>query len=615
MLTSEERRFLEQCVTIDGDGNVVGKDNTVQITRVTADTYTVQKDQRQITVTMQDLRRVFNIERSQIGVVGDHATIYGGINFYQHAAPRRADAATLAAAQKKLADMPTDELPAHASLPHGSRMPLAHNNLFVGREQDLQALAQALKGGQTTAIGQIAAATGLGGIGKTQLASEFVHRYGQYFAGGVFWLSFADPAGIRAEIATCGGPSALDLPNFAALSFEDQVRRVLSAWQSPLPRLLVFDNCEAEALLAQWRPPTGGARVLVTSRCGTWNPALGVETLRLDVLPRPESVALLRKHRPDLSVVDAEAIADELGDLPLALHLAGHFLAVYQHTSFGAPADYLKRLRAEGLDHPSLVESGETLPTAHARHVGRTFALSYERLDSQEPTDTLALDLLARAAYFAPGEIIPRALLLATLDLPEDDDAVERQAADALARLIGLGLLDEEKTGALLVHRLLAAFARQTTTEDAAQMAVEEALLAEANRLNNAGFPEPLLAWQPHLYAVTNVALAREDERAAALCNTLGYHLDMIGDYAAARPYLERALAIWEEVLGPQHPDTALSLNNLSLLCCYEGKLEEAADFMRKALTIWRELLGPNHPHTQKAWQSLAAIEEQSQQD
>ena len=55
-------------------------------------------------------------------------------------------------------------------------------------------------------------------------------------------------------------------PDFGDLSFEDQVREVMSAWQSALPRLLVFDNCEDEALLAQWRPPTGGCRVLVTSR-------------------------------------------------------------------------------------------------------------------------------------------------------------------------------------------------------------------------------------------------------------------------------------------------------------------------------------------------------------
>ena len=63
-------------------------------------------------------------------------------------------------------------------------MPIARNALFVGREEDLKALARALKAGGTAAVGQVATVTGLGGIGKTQLASEFVYRYGQYSRAG-----------------------------------------------------------------------------------------------------------------------------------------------------------------------------------------------------------------------------------------------------------------------------------------------------------------------------------------------------------------------------------------------------------------------------------------------
>ena len=46
---------------------------------------------------------------------------------------------------------------------------------------------------------------------------------------------------------------------------------------------------------------------------------------------------------------------------------------------------------------------------------------------------------------------------------------------------------------------------------------------------------------------------------------------------APARSYYERALAIRETVLGPEHPDTATSRNNLGILCCYEGEREAAA--------------------------------------
>ena len=110
-----------------------------------------------------------------------------------------------------------------------------------------------------------------------------------------------------------------------------------------LPRLLVFDNCEDEELLEAWLPRGGGCRVIVTSRRSYWSAGLGVEAVPLGLLDRPDSIALLRKHRPDLEGdnADLDAIAGELGDLPLALHLAGSFLTRYRHADFGDPARYL----------------------------------------------------------------------------------------------------------------------------------------------------------------------------------------------------------------------------------------------------------------------------------
>jgi len=151
-----------------------------------------------------------------------------------------------------------DALPPRAPLPAGSRMPLAANPLFVGRGEELLQVAAALEGGDTTvALGQVVASTGLGGLGKTQLAVEFVHRYGRLFPGGVFWLSFASADEIPLQVAACAGPG------FESRSVEERVRLVKDGWQGATPRLLVFDNCEEEGLLEAWRPPSGGCRVLV----------------------------------------------------------------------------------------------------------------------------------------------------------------------------------------------------------------------------------------------------------------------------------------------------------------------------------------------------------------
>ena len=158
------------------------------------------------------------------------------------------------------------------------------------------------------------------------------------------------------------------------------------------------------------------------------------------------------------------------------------------------------------------------------------------------------------------------------------------------------------------MHRLVAEFARGSDGGEEARNAVEESLLTEAIRLNNAGIPGPLLAWQPHLRAITEIARRQETTNAAGLCNTLGYHLWMIGDYSGGRPYYERALAINEKVLGAERPDTARSLNNLGVLLQSQGDLAAARPYYERALAIWEKALGAEHPDTAKSLNNLGGL-------
>ena len=125
---------------------------------------------------------------------------------------------------------------------------------------------------------------------------------------------------------------------WSELKLPDQVRLMREAWAAPTPRLLIFDNCEDAALLETSRPTSGGCRILITSRQDVWPASMGVLALPLTVLPRVESLALLGKHRADLAEHPAlDALAAEVGDLPLALHLAG---------SYSKPIQVVKRSRA-----------------------------------------------------------------------------------------------------------------------------------------------------------------------------------------------------------------------------------------------------------------------------
>lgn len=516
----------------------------------------------------------------------------------------------LAPTPPQATQMPMDTIPPLAPLPPGSRMPLRRNPLFVGRLEQLCQVARRLNVGKAAEDGQpeIVAVTGLGGIGKTQLACEFVHRYGQFFVGGVFWLSCADPATIPVEVAACGGGAGMHLsPDFAMLSLDEQVEQVLSAWKHPTPRLLVFDNCEEEALLDAWQPTHGGCQVLITSRRHHWNPALGVQTLPLDVLPRHDSLALLHMFRPDVMPDDPDLnrIADVLGDLPLALHLAGSFLAHYHAVQ--TPAQYLQRLQVPTMLDDRSLQHAKLSPTKHVQHVARTFEQSYERLDPTDTTDDLARMLLARAACFAPGEPLPRWLLLQTLDLPEDDTDRALVAEDALTRLIDLGLLDPDGD-ALRLHRLLVAFVRTVAVEAMAQQAVETTILRVVDAVNQTDDFRAVLAVQPHLRFIAHAAQPRADERTAALYSALGTHVHWLGTYGEAQAYHERAVAIRERVLEQDHPDTARSLHSLGASLWEQGEYAGARSYYERALAMQEQVLGRNHPDTACSLHSLGIV-------
>jgi tetratricopeptide (TPR) repeat protein len=466
-------------------------------------------------------------------------------------------------------------------------MRFSRNQFFVGRIENLLTLARMFRSGGVPVV----SLTGLGGTGKTQLACEFVHRYGQFFEGGVFWLSFADPNAVTTEVAACGGKGYLNLgPGFAKFALDDKVRVVMEAWHNELPRLLVFDNCESEALLGEWRPKYGGCRILVTSQYTSWDASLGVERLPVGTLTRAESISLLQKYRPDLDANNAILgnIASYVGDLPLALHLAGSYLKRYQADI--QPISYMEELESSpALNHESFI--GETSsPTGHDPNIEKTFMLTYNQLDGANRIDSLALQLLARAVYFAPGELIPRDLLKATLEISDDAHTV-RERAKALGRLTDLGLLETEAAGRVRLHQLLVIFVKTVMSDKRAQSAVEQTVLIEARRLSDTTDPLNILSLQPHMRAVTEGARQRVDEQAAYLCNEFGFHLDLVGDFQGARQYFEYALAISRQVHGEIHPDTAWILTNFGIHLRKVGNLQTAQNYFQDALGIYEQVL------------------------
>ena len=507
--------------------------------------------------------------------------------------------------------IPTDHIPDVGPLPAGSHMPLRRNDFFVGRGWDLQALAQALHSEQVAAVNQIqvAAATGMGGMGKTQLACEFVHRYGQFFPGGVFWINFEEADAVPAKIAECGGVGRLDLtPAYSELSQEQQVILVENEWRKPTLRLLVFDNCEDERLLHRWIPKTGGCRVLVTSRRQVWDRALRVHTHSLGVLYPHESVNLLVQLSEINEPTILEQLADEVGHLPLALHLAGKYL--FQYKRFTNPTEYLSELQNPHLlEHPSFTKSGIS-PTGHSHHVWKTFALSYEKLLSGNKKDEIARELMINASHFAPGEPIWSDLLVRTLSGFEDNARWRFRSQEAYLRLLELGLIEVGSHNIYRLHRLIALFVQSMESERVAASieAIEDVVFEETTRINAEGFPLPLLAKQLHLRSVTDLAKAREDKRGARLCQVMGEHLRQTGDFKSAIDYFSKALTIWDSMSDASPTDLAYCHHKLGQIRREQNDLELAEPLLE---TAWLErvaIFGPAHPEVAASLNELGRL-------
>lgn len=450
-----------------------------------------------------------------------------------------------------LHSIPTNEVPELKDLPEHSRVPFARNPLFTGRKDALKELSSALLAGRNTVV------MGIGGIGKTQLVTEFVHRYGYYFAGGVYWLDFSSSSRIEVEVALCGVAMGLS-EHYDRLDSSEKAVLVRSAWESPLPRLVIFDNCESENLLSQWRPASGGTRVLVTTRRLTWDVSLGIQEVRLKPLNSDEGSSLLRRFQEDLDNATALKIHRELGGLPLAIHLAGSYLRRYRGVV--QAETYLMELRRPTLlEHPSLQGlSASTSPTAHIMHVGRTFTLSYQRLDDIEDIDILAKALLARVGCFAPGEPVPWRILLATLlrwgEREHYELIEELRTLEALFRLAELGLVEVEQDYTVTVHPLISAFVQTVTSVEEAYLDVEAVIVEEAQSSMHLDRGIHPLIIQKHLHHLTDSNRDTSEYSKAILNCLLGTHLRMFGNSSQAASYFERALKYWEQRIGVEQP-------------------------------------------------------------
>jgi len=475
----------------------------------------------------------------------------------------------------------TPRFPGHA--PAISNLP-PRNPAFSGRRAPLQELRRALTAGPTAAVVQQATVHGLGGVGKTQLAVEYAYRHATDY-DIVWWIAAERPVTIPGQLS--GLARRLGVPELS-----DQAQMLASLWDELRQRdrwLLIYDNAESLRDIAAYRPPSGDGRIVITSRSTLWGTAARV---RLDVLRRAEGVMFLRRRTGATDKQALDALAETLGDLPLALEQAAAYIEETKMT----PSDYLALFREHETE---LLAFGA--PTTTEQTVATVWQVSLNRARAQEST---AEDLLALCAFLAP-DAIPRALLRdhATV-LPEALAMTVRHrlSYNAVVSIVGRYSLITLTPETLAVHRLVQSVTRASLTDRArqqwAQVAVRLIFRAFPRGSSNPATWPACLPLLPHALATVDhaKALGIELEGAALLLNEIGVYSWARSELVQAKELHQRALALDEAHFGSDHLAVANSLNNLGLVLWDLVDLGGARAAHERALAIREARLGPDHP-------------------
>ncbi|MCW2913476.1 MAG: hypothetical protein JWN52_1544 [Actinomycetia bacterium] len=467
------------------------------------------------------------------------------------------------------------------------------NISFTGRGDLLDELHARLSQGTTAVLPE--ALHGMGGVGKSQIAIEYVYRHTQDY-DLIWWIPAERPGQIQQGLAELAAQLGLKVSQEVNVA----VPAVIEALRLGLPYrnwLLVFDNAEQLDEVREFFPTNGPGKILVTSRNQAWTSV--ASSLEVDVFAREESMQLLRLRGPEISDSDADELAEILGDLPLAIEQAAVWLA---ETGMQVE-EYLHLFREKHDKAAELLR--DAAPVAYELPVAAAWNVSLDQLRVSDPA---ALQLLQVCAFFAP-EPISRRLLVGTRNIDGPAELME-----ALADPIKLGRAIRainqyalakisHRHNTIMLHRLVQrVLVGQMSPQEAAELRhCGHQLLAKADP--NA--PDLAVHWQQYADLLPHVLYSDiidcDDAWARQLVLNEIDFLYQWGDHQGFLDLAQKAVEVWTQKLGEDHEQTLTAGLHLGRALRLQGRFSEAYERHVRVRDILAEDRGMEDERTLEA--------------
>jgi tetratricopeptide (TPR) repeat protein/DNA-binding XRE family transcriptional regulator len=494
--------------------------------------------------------------------------------------------------------------------PKMQNLPFPPNPFFTGRQSELLQISRLFEQNERIAISQPISVSGLGGIGKTQLALEYAHQSYPDVYHSVFFVNAADKASLVAGYLSLA--QLLQLPE----QNEREVERIVQAvkvWLEEHTRwLLILDNADDLELARSYLPTKSRGHILFTTRSqivGTIAALIQVEALSAE----EGLLFLLRRSgvwpsgsEGDGIAVDMRQAAGELVAMlaghPLALDQAGAYIEETSDPEARASSAAFSEYRQLYQDQRRiLLQRRGTLGGEHPDSIALTFEISVQKACERHPK---CAEVLAFCSVLHPDSI-PEELVHQGLGL----DQLDFHEVIRALRSYSLIKRNAEKQ-ILSLHRLV-----QAVIRDGMDRQTWSQWAKRVVQVLNSAFPEVAFEeWKrcerylPHVLMCVPLHETVPLPQASYLLAKAGSYLRERGQYANAEPLLVGVLSIREQHLGAEHPDTVRSLNSLANLYRRQGKYESAEPLLVRALSIREQHLEAEHPDTARCLNNLALL-------